>query len=91
MGLPLECEDAGIGVSFCSLRMRRNFDSLHFLRRRSNVSRSFNNALSAVVVLVQFCAKAFEHGHDWRRAWCACARVALLLGHGGVRSFDAHL
>lgn len=61
----------------------------HFLRRSSDISRSLDDALSAVVVLVELCAEAFEHGHE-RRLGGVAAVVAVLVGHCCVWSFDAH-
>lgn len=41
----------------------------HFLAQRCNVAGGFNDALTPVVVFVEFITEAFKHGHE-RRGVC---------------------
>ena len=72
------------GSDFLIARCIKNA-GLHLLRGCCDISRCFDNALATIVVLVEFCAEAFEHGHEWRLVCCAVLGI-----HGGVRSFNAH-
>ena len=40
--------------------------SSHLLAQSGDVPGSFDDALSSVMMLVQFIAEGFEHRHEWR-------------------------